>query len=175
MCENSRQIEDWSVFAGSSWVSIPRSDACALHMTGMRKVRTGWRQLYFASVLRVRPSREIPAKHSVLLDYHFWYTLSVPILYIPALSTNVEECFRKKNPSHKPWELEIIIPTILYIIACGFSSTPTSQFPCHWEVNSLNTYHTLQSVKWGFGVVRKHWKKSRMANATWCLLRDPES
>ena len=65
-----------------SRLSIPRSDACALHMTGMRRVRTGWRQLVFASVSRVRPSREIPAKQSVLLNCHFWFTLSVPTLYI---------------------------------------------------------------------------------------------
>ena len=113
-----------------------------------------WRQLCFTSSSWVRPSHETPVKHSVLPDCAIWYTLSVPILYIPTLSTNVEECFKKKNPSHKPWELEIVIPIILYTIACGFSSTPTSPFPYHWEVNSLNTYHTLQSVKWGFGVVK---------------------
>ena len=45
------------VFAGSSQVSFPRSDACALYMTGMWKIKTGWRQLVFASVLRVKPSR----------------------------------------------------------------------------------------------------------------------
>ena len=33
-------IEDLSVFAGSSRLSIPRSDACVLHMTGMQRVRT---------------------------------------------------------------------------------------------------------------------------------------
>ena len=33
-------IEDRRVFAGSSQLSIPRNDACALHMTGMRRVRT---------------------------------------------------------------------------------------------------------------------------------------
>ena len=50
---------------------------------------------------------------------------------------------QRENPSHKPWELEIVIPTILYTIACGFSSTPTSSFPYYWEVDSPNTYHTL--------------------------------
>ena len=33
-------IEDKRVFAGSSQLSIPRNDACALHMTRMWKVRT---------------------------------------------------------------------------------------------------------------------------------------
>jgi len=85
------------VFAGSSRVSFPRSDACALHMTGMWKVRTGWRQLVFASVSQVRPSRETLAKHSVLSDCHFWYTLSLPTLFIPPLPTCVEECFWEKT------------------------------------------------------------------------------
>ena len=84
-------------FVGSSWVSIPQSDACALHMTEMRRVRTGWRQLVFASISRVRPSCETLAKHSILPNYHFWYTLSVPILYIPTLPTDVEDCFWEKT------------------------------------------------------------------------------
>ena len=65
----------------------------------------------------------------------------------------------RENPSHNHWELEIFIPIILYIIHCGFSSTPTSQFPYPWEVDSPNTYPPFQSVKWGFGVAGKHWKK----------------
>ena len=32
-------IEDKRIFAGSSQLSIPRNDACALQMTGMRRVR----------------------------------------------------------------------------------------------------------------------------------------
>ena len=36
----SQAFEDRRVFAGSSQLSIPRNDACALHMTGMQGVRT---------------------------------------------------------------------------------------------------------------------------------------
>ena len=36
----TQAIEDRRVFTGISWLSIPRNDACALHITGMRKVRT---------------------------------------------------------------------------------------------------------------------------------------
>ena len=53
----------------------------------------------------------------------------------------------RENPSQSPWELEIVIPTILYIIAYGFSSTPTSPFPYHWEFDSPNTYHTLSECQ----------------------------
>ena len=55
--------------------------------------------------------------------------------------------FLRENPSHKPWELEIVIPTYLYTIACGFSLTPTSSFPYHWEVDSPNTYQTLSKCQ----------------------------
>ena len=119
-CEDSRLIEDWNVFAGSSWVSIPRSDACALHMTRMRRVRTRWRQLVFASVSWVRPSRETLAKHFVLPDCHFWYTLSIPTLYIPSLPTYCKEGFSKRNHRKYTWELEILILTIIYTFSCGF-------------------------------------------------------
>ena len=35
----TQAIKDKRVFAGSSLLSILRNDACALHMTGMRRVR----------------------------------------------------------------------------------------------------------------------------------------
>ena len=49
----------------------------------------------------------------------------------------------RENPSHYFWELEIVILTFFYTIHYGFSSTPTSPFSYPWEVDSLNTYHTL--------------------------------
>ena len=39
-CVKTQAIEDRRVFVGSSLLSIPRNDACALHMTKMRRVRT---------------------------------------------------------------------------------------------------------------------------------------
>ena len=34
-CEELRQLKTKVVFADSSWVGFPRSEACAQHMTGM--------------------------------------------------------------------------------------------------------------------------------------------
>ena len=70
-----------------------QSEACALHITGIRRVSIGWRQLCLASILRVRLSRETPAKHSVLPVCTIRYTLSLPTLYIPILPTNDVESF----------------------------------------------------------------------------------
>ena len=39
-CVKTQAIEDKRVFVGSSRLSIQRNDACALHMTRMRRVRT---------------------------------------------------------------------------------------------------------------------------------------
>ena len=39
-CMKTQAIEDRRVFVGSSQLSIPRNNACALHMTRMRRVRT---------------------------------------------------------------------------------------------------------------------------------------
>ena len=44
--------------AGILRLSFLRSEACALHMTGMRRVSIGWRQLCLTSISQVRPSRE---------------------------------------------------------------------------------------------------------------------
>ena len=49
----------------------------------------------------------------------------------------------RENSSKNTWELEIFIPTILYTFVCGISSSLTSPFLYHWEVDSTNTYHTL--------------------------------
>ena len=47
------------------------------------------------------------------------------------------------NSSQTTWELEIVIPTILYIFVLGIFSSPTAPFSYHWKVDSPNTYHTL--------------------------------
>ena len=81
---------------------------------------------------------------SYLIHTSFTHTIYTPITHI------CWGVFLRENPSHKHWELEIVIPTILYTITCGFSSTPTSPFPYHWEVNSPNTYHALSECQVSF-------------------------
>ena len=77
------------------------------------------------------------ARLSFLIHTFYAYTIYIHITH---------RCWGvllRENSSHKPWELEIVIPTILYTITCGFSSTLTSPFPYTWKVDSPNTYHTL--------------------------------
>ena len=132
-----------------------------------------WWQLVFTSVSRVRPSCEISAKHFILPICHIWYTLSLTTLYIPTLPTNVEECFQRENPSHNPWEWEIVIPTILYTIHCGFPQL----LPLHFHIIERLIAQTLTtpilSVKWGFGAAGKYWKKLSFGrcNQVYCGIR----
>ena len=49
----------------------------------------------------------------------------------------------RESPSKNTWELEIVIPTILYTFICGISLSLTFPFSYHWEVDRTNTYHTL--------------------------------
>ena len=78
--------------------------------------------------------------------YYLIHTFCTHTIYTH-ITHKCEGVFLRENPSQTPWELEIVIPTILYTIAYGFSSTPTSPFPYHWEVDSLNTYHTLSECQ----------------------------
>ena len=89
----TQTIEDRRFLTDISRLSFSQSEACALHMIGMQRVSTRWRQLCLVSISRVRLSCETPARHSILPVYTIRYTLSVPILYIPILPTNDEESF----------------------------------------------------------------------------------
>ena len=96
-CVKTQAIEARRILASISRLSFPRSEACALHMIGIRRVSTGWRQLCLTSISWVRASHKTPMRHSVLSICTIWYTLSVPTLYIPILPTNVKECFWAKT------------------------------------------------------------------------------
>ena len=74
--------------------------------------------------------------HSILI-----HTIYTPITHV------YRGVLLRENPNYKPWELEIVIRTILYTITCGFSSTPTSPFPYTWKVDSPNTYHTFSEYQ----------------------------
>ena len=140
VCEDSRQIEDWSVFAGSSRVSIPRSDWNTKSQDRMETV--GFRECFTGKAFLQDTRKTFCFARLALLIYSILtHTIYTPITHI---------CWGvllRENPSHKPWELEIVIPTILYTITYGISSTPTSLFPYTWEVDSVNTYHTLSEFQ----------------------------
>ena len=109
----------------------------------MRRVKTGWTQLCFAGKVFPRDTRETFCFARLCYLIHTFCNHAINT-HITHKSWRV---LLRENPSHKPWELKIVIPTILYTFTCGFSSTPTSPFPYHWEVDSPDTYHTLSECQ----------------------------
>ena len=81
----------------------------------------------------------------------------------------------RENPNHNPWELEIVIPTFLYTIHCGFSSTPTSPFSYPWEVDNPNTYHNHSECLVRFWCCWEELKEAKLWQMQSSVLRDLES
>ena len=98
---------------------------------------------YLMSKTFLRDTREIFCSTSLYYLIHAFYTHTI----YTHITHNCWGVLLIENPSQKPWELKTDIPIYLYTFACRFSSTPTSPFPYHWEVNSSNTYHTLSECQ----------------------------
>ena len=94
---------------------------------------------YLAGKAFLRDTREIFCSASLSNLIHTFYAY---IIYTHITHKCWGELLRE-NPSQTTWELEIVIPTNLYTFVLGISSSSTSPFLYHWEVDSLNTYHTL--------------------------------
>ena len=97
VCEdsNNRRLKSFRGYLATKhpakWCMCPAHDWNA-------KSQDTWRQLCFASSSQVRPSRETLAKHSILPNCPIWYTLSMPILYILTLPTNVGVSIQREKP-----------------------------------------------------------------------------
>ena len=142
----TQATKDWRDFTGSSRLSIPRKEACALHMTRMRRVKLDGDSCVsrvsredLASKAFPRDTRDTFCSASLFSLIH---TCCAYTIYTHITHKCWGELLRE-NPSQITWELEIVIPTILHTFVLGIFSSPTSPFPYHWEVDSPNTYHTL--------------------------------
>ena len=107
---------------------------------------------------------------NILFYWTIIHTFCTHIIYTPIILICWGVLLRE-NPNHKHWELEIIIPTFLYIIHCGFSSTPTSQFPYLWKVDSPNTYHTHSKCQVRFWCCWKALEEARLCRCNWTYCR----
>ena len=141
---------------GSSWEAFPRRSMCSAHDWNA-KSHDQWWQLVFASVSQVRPSH---SRNILFCQFVLSNTLGLYPHYIYPHYPHIESsAFQRENPSHYPWEWEIVTPTILYTIHCGFSQL----LPLHFQILERLIAQTLTtpilSVKWGFGAVGKNWKK----------------
>ena len=123
------KTHDWNAKSHDSWFSRVRPSPRDTHET-----------FYFAFL-------------EYLLHHVFTHYIYPHYPYIE------RSAFQRENPKYNPWELEIVMPTILYTIFCGFSQLP----PFHIQILERLITQTLTtpilSVKWGFGAVGKYWKK----------------
>ena len=125
-----------------------------------------WWQLIFANVSQVG----LPARYPCNILFCPFVISDTPCLYpyyiYPYYLHMLRSVFQRENPSHYTWELEIVIPTILYTIhnPLWFSSTSTSQSPNPWEVDNPNTYHTHSKCKVRF------WCCWKVLEETICLV-----
>ena len=105
--------------------------------------------------------------------YYLIHTFYTYTIYTHITHKWEEESLRE-NPSKKTWELEIVILTFLYTFYLwNFLISYLSISIERLIAQTLTT--PFKSVKWSFGAAGKHWKKPRMADATWSLLRNPEN
>ena len=112
-------------FAGISRLSIPRSISCALHVLECEEsgqMETAMSREYLMGKAFLRDTREAFYSANLSSLKHTFYTY---IIYTH-ITHKCEESFWEKNLSQTAWELEIVIPTILYTFVVGISSSPTS-------------------------------------------------
>ena len=142
-----KAIEDWSCFRMYLVSKLPAKwSMCPIHDWNVKSQdrikTTGFHKCLVGKAFpRDTHKTFCFAELSILIHSILIHTIYTPITH------TCWGVLLRENSSHKPWELEIVIPTILYTIACGFSSTPNSPFSYHWEIDSPNIYHTLSECQ----------------------------
>ena len=146
---SSREANPWSSHVLSTWLECEES-----WQLGFRECLAG----------KAFPRNTRETLCFAILSFLLYHTLCFAI---------VRSSFQRENPSIHTWELEIVIPTIIYIIPCGFPLL----LPLHIHILERLIVQTLTtpnlSVKWGFGAVGKYWKKSIIGGCNRDELCDP--
>ena len=113
----------------------------------------------FASTSQERPSREVLTKHSIWQKDKVFYQIIYSHYIYSHYPQNVRSSFQREILSKNTWELEIVIPTIIYTFSLGF---PLLQPLCLYilEMFLAQTLISLNlSIESSFGAFRKHWKE----------------
>ena len=167
------------------------------------RLKAKWRAKKFSRVDREKPSHEVKHVLSTWLECEeSWHMVTISLreyLTGKAFSRDTREtfcfanlsylidqvlthyiyqhikksAFQRENSSHYPWEWEIVIPTILYTIHCGFSQLLPLNFQILERLIAQTFTTTILSVKWGFGAAGKYWKKPSIGrcNRSYCGIR----
>ena len=104
----------------------------------------------FASVSCEGSSCEVPTKHSFWQKVKLLYQILYPHYKYPHYPWIVRSAFQRENPSKYTWELEVVIPIIIYTFPCGFPRLlPLHLYILESFIAQILTTPNL-SVKWGF-------------------------
>ena len=127
------------------------------------KSHNRWWQLVFA-----RYPQNILFCQFVISD-----TLGLYTHYIyPHYPHSERSAFQRENLSHNFWEWKIVVPTIFYTIHCGFLQLLPLYFQILERLIAQTLTTPILSIKWVFGIARKHWKKSNFGgcNRAYCRI-----
>ena len=163
----------------NSWLTyekLARSNPRKGHVwsTWLEAEESRW-AVKFVSFSRWGPSREVPVKYSVWQKDKVFYQILYPHYKYSHYLQILRSVFQRENLNKYNWELESIIPTIIYTFPCGFPQL----LPLNLYILERLIVQTLTtpylSVKWGFDAVGKYWKEPFSGRCNWAELRDPES
>ena len=113
----------------------------------------------FVSTLRERLFRELPAKHFVWQKDKVLYQILYLHYTYPHYPRNVRSAFQRENLNKNTWELEIIIPTIIYIFSLGFLLLLLLHLYLLERFLTQILTTPNMSVESSFGAFGKHWKE----------------
>ena len=135
-------------------------------MTRMRRVMTAW-NFHECLAWNTRETFCLANLSFFVLPSLYPHYIYLHYPYI------VRNAFQRENPRIHTWELEIVIPTIIYTFPCSFPLL----LPLHIHILKRLIAQTLTtpnpSVKWGFGVAGKHWNMPIVGRCNRAKLSDP--
>ena len=119
--------------------------------------------------LRISCRWGLPSKYSRNILFGYFVMFALPSLYphyiYPYYSHIVRSVFQRENLRNYPWELEIVIPTIIYTFPCGFSLF----LLLHIQILERLIAQTLTtpnlSVKWGLVLLESIGRSQSLADA----------
>ena len=175
ICEKSSFKDESVQFMTNSREAQEKSNLRKGHVwSTWLEVEESQQAVKFASVSREGLSHEVPAKLSVWQKDKVFYQIIYPHYKYPHYPRIIRSAFQRENFSKYTWELDIVILTIICTFLCGFSQL----LPLHLYILERLIVQILttldMSVKWGFGVVGRHWNEPFSGGCNRAELRDLE-
>ena len=186
----TQAFEARRVFGGISQLSIPQKGTCALHMTGMprvspkrfsqylatkhpskrKHVTCTWLecqesvQMVTAGFCEYIAGKAFPQDTREIFCSVRLYYLITPFctltIYIPLLSTNGKESFWEKTLAKTLESLKLLSQQFFTHLFVEFPHLLHFHFQTIERLLGHKFTTPFESVKWRFGVVGKHWKRS---------------